>query len=182
MARVWQASAQSTKVTFREGRLASMISFLACRAFQDGQLALDLAKQYPSCSSTSFKTPTISSTPFQDHRIAADSRTYVIGDPKQAIYRFRGADINTYLRATHRTRNNTDSIPIGGQVSIVKRSITCSAQTSRFLRMSRSAFFLHCPVRRLRATLFCRESARSHRADLLLIQVRQATSEHPASA
>ena len=34
-----------------------------------------------------------------------DSRNLVlIGDPKQAIYRFRGADINTYLRAAHQSQ------------------------------------------------------------------------------
>ncbi|HEY0839893.1 MAG TPA: UvrD-helicase domain-containing protein, partial [Vulgatibacter sp.] len=30
---------------------------------------------------------------------AGDTRLYVIGDPKQAIYRFRGADVETYLSA-----------------------------------------------------------------------------------
>ena len=28
----------------------------------------------------------------------------LIGDPKQAIYRFRGADINTYLKAAHQSQ------------------------------------------------------------------------------
>ena len=63
-----------------------------------------------------------------------DSRNLsVIGDPKQAIYRFRGADINTYLRAAHQSqeqhRLDTNGNPV---FPSWKRSITCSAQTSRF--------------------------------------------------
>lgn len=36
----------------------------------------------------------------QDERLRA---FVMIGDPKQSIYRFRGADIHSYLRAEHQT-------------------------------------------------------------------------------
>jgi len=39
---------------------------------------------------------------FQDQE---DCAWYMIGDPKQAIYSFRGADINTYLDAAAATEN-----------------------------------------------------------------------------
>ena len=49
-----------------------------------------------SCSSTSSRTPTGSSgrsSPPCSARTGSDSALVLVGDPKQAIYRFRGADI-----------------------------------------------------------------------------------------
>ena len=44
-------------------------------------------------------------TLFKTIALQPDSRNLVlIGDPKQAIYRFRGADINTYLQAAHQSQ------------------------------------------------------------------------------
>ncbi len=36
------------------------------------------------------------------------NRLFIIGDPKQAIYRFRGADVNTYLRAKEEILNHPE--------------------------------------------------------------------------
>ena len=38
---------------------------------------------------------------FRNVFVEAGTTVYFIGDPKQSIYRFRGADINTYLKAKH---------------------------------------------------------------------------------
>ena len=41
---------------------------------------------------------------------ALDTGLFLIGDPKQAIYAFRGADIYTYLRARHATRGRLHTL------------------------------------------------------------------------
>ncbi len=46
-----------------------------------------------------FRTPTLSSTGFFAASGAGSRRLLLIGDPKQAIYAFRGADIFTYMKA-----------------------------------------------------------------------------------
>ena len=54
------------------------------------------------CSSTSSRTPTGSSgtsSPRCSARPGSDGTLVLVGDPKQAIYRFRGADIAVYLDA-----------------------------------------------------------------------------------
>ena len=43
-------------------------------------------------------------TPWIDRALRAGS-LFVVGDPKQAIYRFRGADVDTYLEAKHALRD-----------------------------------------------------------------------------
>ena len=43
-------------------------------------------------------------------RGAGSSGLFIIGDPKQAIYSFRGADIHTYLRARHATEGRHYSL------------------------------------------------------------------------
>ena len=107
----------------------------------------------------------------------------LIGDPKQAIYRFRGADINTYLKAAHQSQEQHRlDTNWRSSVSIVEAVNHLFRAKESFSQDESIRFFLHCPVKRLRTTLFCGESARSRRADLLLIQVRQATSEHLTNA
>ena len=122
---------RARKVTFREGRLGvdDLIPRVVESLRDDRQLARDLAKQYPVMLIDEFQdTDDQQYTLIQDHRIATRLANLVlIGDPKQAIYRFRGADINTYRKPLIRARSSTDSIPIGGPVfPSWKRSITCS--------------------------------------------------------
>ncbi len=47
-----------------------------------------------------FRTPTLSSTGFfAASGVKPETALLLIGDPKQAIYAFRGADIFTYMKA-----------------------------------------------------------------------------------
>ena len=52
-----------------------------------------------SCSSTSSRTPTRCSGTSCGSRSTAHATLVLIGDPKQAIYAFRGADVHAYLAA-----------------------------------------------------------------------------------
>ena len=63
-----------------------------------------------SCSSTSSRTPTRSSGTSCAGRSATAAATLVlIGDPKQAIYAFRGADVYAYLDAAARPPTRGDA-------------------------------------------------------------------------
>ncbi|GIT24324.1 MAG: hypothetical protein CM1200mP41_03680 [Gammaproteobacteria bacterium] len=54
--------------------------------------------------------------------------TFLVGDPKQAIYSFRGADIFSYLRARRTLPSDTSLAPIGVPViDYCKRSMRCLA-------------------------------------------------------
>lgn len=70
-------------------------------------LAQRLRLQYPAALIDEFQDTDprqygIFSTLYADQE---DLAWYMIGDPKQAIYSFRGADLNTYLRAASQTEN-----------------------------------------------------------------------------
>ena len=109
VARVWQAfRTEREKLSFREGRLGvdDLIPRVVESLGDDGQLARDLAKQYPVMLIDEFQdTDDQQYTLFKTIASQPDSRQLVlIGDPKQAIYRFRGADINTYLKAAHQSQ------------------------------------------------------------------------------
>ena len=71
-------------------------------------------------SSTSFKTPTrrsgTSSAAVLRAWRAPPSVVVLVGDPKQSIYRFRGADVDTYLRARE------DVIESGGACVALERN------------------------------------------------------------
>ena len=109
VARVWNAfRSERKKLTFREGRMGvdDLIPSVVESLRDDRQLARDLAKQHPVMLIDEFQdTDDQQYTLFKTIASQPDSRNLVlIGDPKQAIYRFRGADINTYLRAAHQSQ------------------------------------------------------------------------------
>ena len=101
-------SAPSAKKAFSRGRMGvdDLIPLVVESLGEDGQLARDLAKQYPVMLIDEFQdTDDQQYTLFKTIASQPDSRQLVlIGDPKQAIYRFRGADINTYLKAAHQSQ------------------------------------------------------------------------------
>ena len=66
------------------------------------------ARATASCSSTSSRTPTRCSGRSCARRSAA-ATLVLIGDPKQAIYAFRGADVYTYLEAARHRRRPRDA-------------------------------------------------------------------------
>lgn len=67
-----------------------------------GQLAKDLARQYPVILVDEFQdTDALQYAIFRRiHQAAEDHTLILIGDPKQAIYAFRGGDIFTYMQAS----------------------------------------------------------------------------------
>ena len=77
----------------------------------NGDLLIDrLRKRYrialiDECQDTDPRQYDIFSTIFlgpDPYKVISDHRLLLIGDPKQAIYSFRGADVNTYLAARNR--------------------------------------------------------------------------------
>ncbi len=63
-------------------------------------LAQQLAAQYRAALVDEFQdTDPVQYTVFEQIYRDSDGQVYYVGDPKQAIYSFRGADIYTYLRA-----------------------------------------------------------------------------------
>ena len=74
----------------------------------DGRLAMALREQFPVALVDEFQD----TDPWQygtldrlhdPQQVSPDHALIMIGDPKQAIYRFRGADLATYLRAREHT-------------------------------------------------------------------------------
>ena len=75
-----------------------------------GRRAPDCASATGSCWSTSSRTPTRSSGTSSAARSATATTTLVlIGDPKQAIYAFRGADVYAYLDAARAAGDQRDA-------------------------------------------------------------------------
>lgn len=83
----------------------------------DGRLAAAIRQQFPVALVDEFqdtdpwqygalsKIYGSSETPHETpHEAAQDTGLIMIGDPKQAIYSFRGADLNTYLTARHQAQ------------------------------------------------------------------------------
>lgn len=74
-----------------------------CRAVRKRELAATLSKQYPAALIDEFQdTDPVQYEIFQ--RIYGDGQgtLFLIGDPKQAIYSFRGADVFAYMGAAQR--------------------------------------------------------------------------------
>jgi exodeoxyribonuclease V beta subunit len=68
----------------------------------DNDLAIELRKQYPLAMIDEFQdTDSLQYNIFQKIYYNQEESLLMIGDPKQAIYAFRGADIFTYLQAKH---------------------------------------------------------------------------------
>ena len=65
------------------------------------QLAIDLSRKYPAALIDEFQdTDPIQYDIFSAiHASQKDQMVFLVGDPKQAIYSFRGGDIHTYLKA-----------------------------------------------------------------------------------
>ena len=66
---------------------------------EDAPRATGCASAGRSCSSTSSRTPTRCSGSVLDRAFTGHATLVLIGDPKQAIYAFRGGDVFTYLEA-----------------------------------------------------------------------------------
>ncbi len=83
---------------------------------EDGRLAAALRQQYPVALVDEFQDtdPWQYGTLDRIHdplQATPEHALIMIGDPKQAIYRFRGADLATYLRAREQTRqSNANSL------------------------------------------------------------------------
>jgi exodeoxyribonuclease V beta subunit len=72
----------------------------ALRGRVGDRLARSLARRYPAALIDEFQdTDPVQYEIFNTIYRDVDSRLFLIGDPKQAIYAFRGADLHTYLRA-----------------------------------------------------------------------------------
>ncbi len=71
-------------------------------------LAAHIAKQYPVAMIDEFQdTDPVQYAIFSAiYHQQSESALYMIGDPKQAIYSFRGADIFTYMQARHDTQQH----------------------------------------------------------------------------
>ncbi len=80
----------------------------ALRGARGGELAAFIRRQFPAALIDEFQdTDPVQYEIFR--RIYAgekDSTLFLIGDPKQAIYAFRGADVFAYLRAKHDANHN----------------------------------------------------------------------------
>ena len=98
---------------------------LLCEALQDAQgdeLAEMIRFQYPFAMIDEFQDTdsqqyAIFSKIYRDNP-EKNTGFIMIGDPKQAIYRFRGADIFTYLKASDEAQSRFELTKI-----IVQRSI-----------------------------------------------------------
>ena len=72
------------------------------------QLAIDLSRKYPAALIDEFQD----TDPIQYDIFSAiyasqkDQTVFLVGDPKQAIYSFRGGDIHTYLKAKSDTSDD----------------------------------------------------------------------------
>lgn len=73
----------------------------ALRRDPAGNLARALRERYPVALIDEFQdTDSVQYSIFSRIYGGSDAKVFLIGDPKQAIYGFRGADVFTYLRAT----------------------------------------------------------------------------------
>ncbi len=105
--------ARSTCAAGRRGCSASTTCWPACATpcrpgHRPGRLRSGCATASPSCSSTSSRTPTRCSGRCCSRPSTASRTLVVIGDPKQAIYAFRGADVRAYLRRRQRPTTTHD--------------------------------------------------------------------------
>lgn len=68
---------------------------------------------------------------FKKTFIEQNKKVFMVGDPKQAIYRFRGADIHAYLRAVknadHRYSMNTNYRTHQKLIDVINRLFDCKA-------------------------------------------------------
>ncbi len=106
------ASARRGVMTYDDllTRLDDALHTAGARAWPSG-----CATATASCSSTSSRTPTPSSGGSCAAPSVTGPRTLVlIGDPKQAIYAFRGADVYAYLEAARSAGERADA---GGQLA-----------------------------------------------------------------
>lgn len=92
----------------RRKRARSLLSFddlltQLCRALEHSQLVATLRKHYPSALIDEFQdTDPVQYEIFQKIYDGSPGTLFLIGDPKQAIYSFRGADVFAYFHAAER--------------------------------------------------------------------------------
>ena len=84
-----------------------------------------------SCSSTSSRTPTRSSGRCSTARSPAHATMVLIGDPKQAIYAFRGGDVVTYLGAERDRRTSTATLGVNHRSDDALRRLGADAAARR---------------------------------------------------
>jgi exodeoxyribonuclease V beta subunit len=100
-----------TAMAARRARTQDQLLAAAWRASEDSAFVLALAQRWPLLLIDEFQdTDPRQWALFQRIYAAADPQTRLlclIGDPKQAIYRFRGGDLNTYLEAKRKVETQT---------------------------------------------------------------------------
>lgn len=106
IARFRQQVADSTLAALgekkREGNLISFQDQLTLlrEAIRDPEVAIAMAHNFPVAMIDEFQdTDPLQFAIFQEIYRHPDTAAFLVGDPKQAIYGFRGADIFTYLQA-----------------------------------------------------------------------------------
>src|SRR5205085_12094674 len=65
-------------------------------------------------------------------RRSSDLKLFIVGDPKQAIYRFRGTDVGTYWRVSRHLESR------GGRVLKLRKSYRAVPEIQRFVNAARS--------------------------------------------
>ena len=110
-----------------------------------------------SCWSTSSRTPTRSSGRCCERAFAGHATLVLIGDPKQAIYAFRGGDVTTYLAAARTAQTQRDA---GAELAQRRAAGRGAARDDRRRRARRPGHRGAAGLGRARSRPTCRRAVR----------------------